>query len=101
VDAEKKKHMKARCKTSLHVYDDRYATTSAALKLLLLRLTGRGPGRCVVLDAGTTTAEAPVVIQASDDTFGFTPAAISTSVLVAMFRFAKVGNLEGVGDGGG
>lgn len=25
--------------------DDRYATTSAALKLLLLRRTGRGPGR--------------------------------------------------------
>lgn len=81
--------------------NDRYATTSAALKLLLLRLTGRGPGRCVALDAGTTTADAPVVIQASEEGFDFVPAAISARVLVALFRFAKVGSLDGVGDGGG
>lgn len=81
--------------------NDRYATTSAALKLLLLRLTGRGPGRWVVLDAGTTTADAPVVIQASELGFDFVPAAISAKVLVALFRLVNVGSLDGVGDGGG
>lgn len=55
----------------------------------------------MVLDAGTTTADAPVVIQTSEGGFDFVPAAISARVLVALFRFAKVGSFEGVGDGGG
>lgn len=55
----------------------------------------------MVLDAGTTTADAPVVIQALEEGFDFVPAAISARVLVALFLFANVGNLDGVGDGGG
>lgn len=55
----------------------------------------------MVFDAGTTTADAPVVIHASEEGFDFVPAAISARVLVALFRFANVGNLDGVGDGGG
>lgn len=55
----------------------------------------------MALDAGTTTADAPVVIHASEDGFDLVLAAISTSVLVALFRLAKVGSLDGVGDGGG
>ena len=53
------------------------------------------------MDAGTTTADAPVVIQALEEGFDFVPAAISARVLVALFRFANVGNRDGVGDGGG
>lgn len=68
-------HRKQDDKEILHI---RYATTSAALKLLLLRLTGRGPGRCV-FEAGMTTADAPVVIHASDVALALPPAAISAS----------------------
>lgn len=55
----------------------------------------------MALDAGTTTADAPVVIQALEEGFDLAPAAISAKVLVALFRLAKVGNRDGVGDGGG
>lgn len=71
-------HRKQNNKEVSHIRKRCYATTSAALKLLLLRLTGRGPGRCV-FEAGTTTADAPVVIHASDVALALPPAAISAS----------------------
>lgn len=77
---------------------DIYATTSAALKLLLLRLTGRGPGRCVDFEEGMTMAEAPAFIQDSD-----LPDRVlgrSTSEGAGLCFLVSVGNREGVGEGG-
>jgi hypothetical protein len=56
-----------------------YATTSAELKLLRRRLTLLSPGRADLV-AGTTTALAFVVIQASPVPGRFNVAAVATSL---------------------
>jgi hypothetical protein len=75
-----------------------YATTSAALKLLRLRLTGRGPGRCVDFEGGMTMAEAPAFIQDS----GLPDRVVGSSASedAGLCFFVSVGNREGVGEGG-
>jgi hypothetical protein len=75
-----------------------YAMTSAALKLLLLRLTGRGPGRCVDFEGGMTMAEAPAFIQDS----GLPDRVVGSSASegAGLCFFVSVGNREGVGEGG-
>jgi len=61
-----------------------HTITSAALKLLLRRLTLLSPGRPVVFEAGSTTADALFVIHASDGITGdpfpafFPPVAVDT-----------------------
>lgn len=83
------------------------ATTSAELKLLRLRLTLLSPGRADFV-AGTTTAEAFVVIQASEAAPPrLRVAALATSlsddtwVGCGLFDGISVGNLDGTGEGGG
>src|SRR6266550_884103 len=91
-----------------------HTITSAALKLLLRRLTLLSPGRPVVFEAGSTTADALFVIHASDGITGdafpafFPPVAVDTLASLnddawcGLFEGINVGNLDGGGgdDGG-
>jgi len=63
---------------SLGEEEENHATTSALLKLLLLRLVGLKPGR----PAFVTTAEAFVFIQESDPGFALLRASGTTSLSV-------------------
>jgi hypothetical protein len=74
-----------------------YATTSAELKLLLLRLTGRGPGRCEDFEGGMTIALAPAFIQET----GLLDRVFGSSASAELCFLASVGSREGVGEGGG
>lgn len=83
-----------------------HATTSAELKLLRLRRTLLSPGRADFV-AGTTTADALFVIQASDVVPARLTVAFATSlkddvwVGCGLFGGINVGSLDGTGEGGG
>ena len=107
-DVKTKTSLMNREQSSYHeLWNQNYATTSAALKLLRRRLTLRKPGRSPLLFPGLTTALAPFFIHAwalfrDEGTLSvMSPRLLTDAWCVCPGRFGtSVGSLDGEGEAG-